>query len=511
MHGELLLEFLSNFVLAVRHFFGFLSSVEGLWFKNGIGLVIIGLFSYMVFFEYNKNRKTELKHLLIAFSLFAFQHLITFLFLFLYIFGHFEIDFVLFPLFNRLLGLIAFFLTGIAFIYPIIKELKEKTNKFIKNKVILVSSISIIFILFTASSLDLLGVGFTNFFTRTIFVCVDIVILGYFAYFTLIYSSKHTFNRNSISLAFICFLIAPLFEYIQIIFFNGYNPKLLVATTPFPFVGIVLLSLAVYTKLVNKAYLINKIKLSNQKLEYEKKVSKMKDEFVSVVSHELRTPLTSMKLYSSLMESGKFGRMNKKQKDAIGIIKNENDRLAKLINDILDLSKMEANQSKLDISKFDLFDIVDDGLYTTLVKKKKIKFENNVPKNFFVNADQDKIKQVFINLFSNSIKFTPKYGSIIIDARKLQNNKQWQFIISDNGAGMNKEKLNKIFDKFSQLNNHMTRKAGGFGLGLAIVKQIVDLHQGTIQVESDIDKGSCFILSFPTKIKRKKEKIKRKK
>ncbi|MBT5021798.1 GHKL domain-containing protein [Candidatus Woesearchaeota archaeon] len=496
-------------VFAVHRFFGFLSTAEGLWLKNSVGLIILGVLTYMVFSEYMKNRRLELRYLTIAFGLMLFQIFVSFFFMFMYLFGNVNMDFYLFPLFEKLIGIIVFFLLGSAFVYPIVIERKEKIKKFIREKISLVSTLAIMFIILITSTMDLIGSSFNNYFSRTIFVCFEITILIYFTYFILMYSTKKTKYKQSYALGFLFLLVSPVLELIQILLYQGYNPSLNVASQPFPFLAILLFYRAIYLKLVDKAHLLNILKLSNEKLKYEKKLGGLKDEFVSVVSHELRTPLTSMKLYTSLLEMGKFGKVSKKQKSALKIIKQENDRLAGLITDVLDLSKIESEENNLNLIKFNLFEISNESLYLNLAKKKKIKVTNNVPKKFIVNADKNKIKQIFINLFNNSIKFTPKKGKIIFNAKFKDDKKSWIFSMKDTGQGIEKSKLEKIFDKFTQVEEHMTRQEKGFGLGLAIVKKIVEMHNGKISVESEVGKGTNFTIQIPAKIKIKSNKTKK--
>ena len=230
-----------------------------------------------------------------------------------------------------------------------------------------------------------------------------------------------------------------------------------------------------------------------------KELSDMKDTFVSVVSHELRTPLTSMKLYSKLLNKGKFGKLNVKQKKAIGVISDETDRLSELINDMLNLSKLESKKDPLKITSFDFYKFSKNHHVYGLANEKGIKVKIEVPKRFLLRVDVEKFKQVFINLLSNAIKFTEKKGIITVIARDELN--FWEITIKDTGSGIPAEQVPKLFDKFFQVENYMTRYQGGTGLGLAIVKKIIDLHGGEIKVESEIGKGSSFIISIPKKIK----------
>ena len=219
----------------------------------------------------------------------------------------------------------------------------------------------------------------------------------------------------------------------------------------------------------------------------------MKDEFVSVVSHELRTPLTSIKLYLSLMKNNKLGNVTTKQKEALNILSDEATRLSLLINDMLDLNKLESNKARLCLTKFDLNEL-NNPLYYSLAKEKKLVVKFKISKNVKVMCDPDKIKQVFVNLMSNAIKFTDK-GSIKIDV--MVSSKEWKLIVKDSGHGIPEKHLPKLFEKFYQVGDYMTRKNKGTGLGLSIVKRIVNMHNGKIVVNSKEGKGTTFVLTFP--------------
>jgi two-component system phosphate regulon sensor histidine kinase PhoR len=138
---------------------------------------------------------------------------------------------------------------------------------------------------------------------------------------------------------------------------------------------------------------------------------------------------------------------------------------------------------------------VSDRLYTNMARKEQISVVIDVPKRFLVTADRNKLKQVFINLFNNSVKFTPAGGTITISARMLGTG--WEFSVADTGIGIEKDKIPRMFEKFYQAEGYMTRKKGGIGLGLAIVKGIVELHQGRISVESELNKGTKITVIFP--------------
>jgi signal transduction histidine kinase len=337
-------------------------------------------------------------------------------------------------------------------------------------------------------------VEFSKDISFLVFTVIRALVLLYPVYFILHVKKKLKFTFNII-IAFLIYSIVPLIQIINWIFFGNENARLQVAVQPFPFISILLFTQVVYLKLVDKATLRAKLAESEKKYIAEKEVSELKDEFVSVVSHELRTPLTSMKLYTSLMLSGKFGAVSKKQKNALHVIKSEADRLTELINDILTLSKIEANKEKLHLTDFDATDLIRECPLYKLAEEKKIDVKIRIPAVFLVRADKDKMHQVYINLLSNAIKFTPEGGVIKAVLKELPDS--WMMAVNDNGIGINEADKGRLFNKFFQSQNYMTKTEHGTGLGLAIAKKIVDMHHGEIRVTSEPGKGSTFSVFIP--------------
>lgn len=230
-----------------------------------------------------------------------------------------------------------------------------------------------------------------------------------------------------------------------------------------------------------------------------KEVNKLKTEFVSNVSHELRTPLTSILGYTKLLFSERLGSLENNQKESLKIINDEAERLTRLINDVLDISKLEAGKLSFDYKTNDIKKLVHEvkNNFFALAQQSHINFSTRISKNVTTTAifDYDRIKQVFINLVNNAFKFTPENGSVIISVK--QNKGKLICNVSDTGEGIDKEHINNLFNKFYQVDSSMTRKQGGSGLGLAISKDIVEKHNGTINVQSKIGKGSVFSFEFP--------------
>jgi PAS domain S-box-containing protein len=234
-----------------------------------------------------------------------------------------------------------------------------------------------------------------------------------------------------------------------------------------------------------------------EKNEALKKLDKLKSDFVSNVSHELRTPLTSIAGYAKLLHREEIGEINDDQKESLGIIVEEADRLTRLINDVLDLSKLESGKVKYKFEEIDIRDIAEIVRETLLVEaaKKGIAINMNWPDLLpRVNGNKDLLKQVFINLLNNAIKFTEN-GSILVHMRKIGESVEVE--VKDTGIGISEEEQKRLFRKFHQVDSSTSRKYSGTGLGLSIVKHIIDDHQGEVRVISELGKGTSFIFTVP--------------
>lgn len=227
-----------------------------------------------------------------------------------------------------------------------------------------------------------------------------------------------------------------------------------------------------------------------------KRIDKLKDEFVSMVSHELRTPLTSIKAYAeTLVDMAEEGSV---EKEFLNIINEESDRLNRLINDILDLSKIEAGKMEFIYDRADINEAIEKAVKNmfSYAETKNIKIEQvldyTMEKILF---DKDRILQVLLNLINNAIKFTKLGDTIII--RSIKEEDYIKIEIEDHGIGIDKEHIDVIFEKFKQIQNVLTRDVGGTGLGLPICKKIVEEHFGKIWVESEKNKFTKFIILLP--------------
>ena len=227
-----------------------------------------------------------------------------------------------------------------------------------------------------------------------------------------------------------------------------------------------------------------------------KEIEEMKNGFISIVSHELRTPLTSILGYTTLFANKKLGPLTPKQERAIDVMNKESNTLHVLINDLLDLSKLETGKVKLKNTPTVLVECIENSPALHLIQKKKITLKIGKPKKkLIMNIDKGKITQVFTNLLSNAAKFTPENGKIDIRIQKRKSSIKVN--IRDTGIGIAKKHIPQLFNKFYQVESHLRRNIGGTGLGLSIVKEIIDLYSGSITVTSKLKKGTTISFTLP--------------
>jgi len=234
----------------------------------------------------------------------------------------------------------------------------------------------------------------------------------------------------------------------------------------------------------------------------ERRIEQMKSDFVANVSHEIRSPMAPMKDALNLVLDETTGPLNAQQKRFLSLVDNNIRRLVRLINDLLDLSKIEAGRLELKREYNDLTSLLKDTVDSirSYAEGKKIKLffdtQDIIPRIIF---DKDRITQVVINLVTNAIKFTPEYGEIFISLKGTYSNAKElnsvEFLVKDSGPGMSAEEADGLFNRFKQLVS--TERVKGTGLGLAISKAIIEMHGGRIWVESEIGKGSVFKFSLP--------------
>lgn len=226
--------------------------------------------------------------------------------------------------------------------------------------------------------------------------------------------------------------------------------------------------------------------------------NRAKSDFIATMSHELRTPLNSIIGFSDLMIGGGVGELAEMQKKFLGNISTSGKHLLSLINNILDLSKIEAGKMELNCETIDAYGTIYEvkQLVSPLADKKNLKMEFTMDERLEnIYADRVRFKQILFNLISNAIKFTPASGTITISSVLVDNGVQ--FTVKDTGIGICEEDKAKLFQPFIQLDSATNRMYEGTGLGLSLVKRFIELHQGNIWFESELDKGTSFTFELP--------------
>ncbi len=241
----------------------------------------------------------------------------------------------------------------------------------------------------------------------------------------------------------------------------------------------------------------DELKIQSQELAA---ASKTKSEFLANMSHELRTPLNSIIGFSEILHDLTFGPLNEKQSKYVNNVLISGKHLLALINDILDLSKVEAGKTEIIYEDFSVYTVINEvkTLVVSIASKKHIMIYVTIDEKLTtLHADVGKFKQILFNLMSNAIKFSPNDGAITIDAQCI--NDTAQIAITDTGIGISKDDQKKLFQSFVQVDASTSRQFGGTGLGLALTKRLVELHDGKVWVESELGKGSTFTFTLPLK------------
>lgn len=228
-----------------------------------------------------------------------------------------------------------------------------------------------------------------------------------------------------------------------------------------------------------------------------KQLDQMKTDFVNMVAHELRSPLVAIKQQNNVLLEGLCGPLGEKQHEFVSRGSNKVDSLLELINDLLDVAKIEAGKYVQRRVPTDIGKIIEEtvALMDSRAKEKGIALTFSLKYLKPVQADPKNIEEILNNLISNAINYSPEGGQVTVSAQGL--GEYMEIKVEDTGVGISPEELPKIFDKFYRVKHPKTRQVTGTGLGLAIVKGIVDAHQGTIDVESVVDKGSVFKILLP--------------
>ncbi len=245
------------------------------------------------------------------------------------------------------------------------------------------------------------------------------------------------------------------------------------------------------------------LELANISLQ---EANRMKSQFLANVSHELRTPLNSIIGFSELLQEKSFGELNERQQQYVEYVHSSGGHLLQLINNILDLSKIEAGRMDLVVDDFAITEVLGEvlGIVRPLAHERNITIESKAaaasPR---LRADKGKFKQIMLNLLSNAVKFNVEGGRITVDWNIVEEPSGMDmerflvFSVHDTGIGIKQEDMGKLFREFEQIDSSLTREYGGTGLGLVLTKRLVELHKGEIWVESEIDKGSTFYVKLP--------------
>ncbi len=235
----------------------------------------------------------------------------------------------------------------------------------------------------------------------------------------------------------------------------------------------------------------------NKELE---RALRVKDEFLANMSHELRTPLNSILGFSEMLLSGQFGSLSERQNKYISSIDSSGKHLLGLINDLLDLAKIEAG--KLDVTLENV--VISDLCQSSLMFVKQIALQKNIHLSFeqdmtfpYVVGDQRRLKQILVNLLSNAVKFTPNHGKVTLRVIADPAKDCINFAVEDTGIGISQADLLRLFKPFTQVDSSLARRHEGTGLGLALVQKLVELHGGGVFVQSEVGKGSTFTICIP--------------
>ncbi|BBC26505.1 PAS domain S-box protein [Pseudanabaena sp. ABRG5-3] len=254
-----------------------------------------------------------------------------------------------------------------------------------------------------------------------------------------------------------------------------------------------------------------KLMAANQELE---RVTRLKDEFLATMSHELRTPLNAILGISEGLQDQVFGELNQKQKNSLATIQKSGQHLLELINDILDVAKIESGMFILELTSVSLTYLCESSL--SFVKHQAA--QKNIQLNLIIHpdlpyaimVDERRMRQLLINLLSNAVKFTPKDGKVTLEAKLVHSQQEESpeysidqlrtelcFVVSDTGIGISQVDIGKLFQPFVQIHSNLSRQYAGTGLGLNLVRKLAELHGGYVNVESKVGVGSSFTVSLP--------------
>lgn len=241
----------------------------------------------------------------------------------------------------------------------------------------------------------------------------------------------------------------------------------------------------------------NELNATNAKLA---KAIRAKDEFLANMSHELRTPLNAILGKAEILLEGIHGELTEKQQASVKVISDSGTHLLELINDILDIAKIEAGKIQLDVQKVSLVNVCESSLQFVrqMAHKKDIRLQANIdPSIKTCLSDERRLKQILINLLSNAVKFTPVGGEVGLNVLNDLERDAIQFQVWDTGIGIATEVMDQLFKPFVQLDSSLARSHEGTGLGLSLVYRLTDMHGGSVSLESEVGVGSCFTVTLP--------------
>jgi len=229
-----------------------------------------------------------------------------------------------------------------------------------------------------------------------------------------------------------------------------------------------------------------------------REVAQMKEEFLALTTHDLRSPLTVISGVINFFTSGRLGALSPEQSKMVAMMERNTGSLIELVNDLLDASKLESGTLRLDLVSTDLHILISELGENVLpiAREKALTFKESLSSELpQVRADRTKLRRIFVNLLSNAVKFTPRGGTVEVSAEQESD---WVRVsVRDTGIGIAAEDLPRLFDKYEQARTRSSRSEKGTGLGLYITRQLVELHGGTITVESELGKGSTFSFTLP--------------
>jgi two-component system phosphate regulon sensor histidine kinase PhoR len=228
----------------------------------------------------------------------------------------------------------------------------------------------------------------------------------------------------------------------------------------------------------------------------EKRIAQLRSDFVSNVTHELKTPLTSIRMFAETMNLGRIKKKNERQ-EYLSIIVKETERLTRLVNNVLDFSKIEKNKKEYHFELFNLSQVVQSALSSMeyWMNEQGFKIKSYIEENIITKADGDAIEQAVLNLLSNAMKYSFKQKEI--NLRLWKENQSIYIQVEDKGIGIPESKQSSIFNKYYRAHVGQAQDKGGAGLGLTVLKHIVDAHKGKIELESKVNQGSTFTIILP--------------